>query len=181
MSLTLIQHYELTSAQSSIDFTTISSEYTHLCLKASLRQTDDSSFCGLKINGGVTGLSAKIIYGNGSVDGSLNYAVAGDYNVWAYVNPSSYTANTFSSTEFTIFNYASNVAKPISINSVAENNDPIAPAIISAGLYNSSTAITSLSLVPLNSGLQASGTFTQYSSATLYGITAGSDGVTTVS
>ena len=177
----VIEHYELTSAQSSIDFTAISSGYTHLCLKASLRQTDNSSFCGLKVNGGVTGLSSRIIYGNGSVDGSLTYAVAGDYNLWGYINASSYTSNTFSSTEFIIFNYASNVAKPISIDSVAENNDAIAPAIISAGLYNSSTAITSLSLVPLNSSLQPAGTFTQYSSATLYGITAGSDGTTVVS
>ena len=55
-----------------------------------------------------------------------------------------------------------------------ENNVTEGYQQIAAGLYNSTSAVSSIEIA-------SGGSFVEYSSATLYGITAGSDGTTAVS
>jgi hypothetical protein len=92
-----------------------------------------------------------------------------------YVNANSATSNTFGNGEIYIPNYLSGTAKSFSSDSVAENNGTEGWQVIQANLWSGTDAITSIELDP------ALGTFVQYSSATLYGILAGSDGIVAVS
>jgi hypothetical protein len=94
-----------------------------------------------------------------------------------FTSPSNYTADTFGNTAIYIPNYqASGVAKSFSTDGVAENNATSASLGITAGLSEITAAITSIRIAP-----PASINWVEYSSATLYGILAGSDGIVSVS
>ena len=179
----VIQHQELASATTEISFTSIPQTFTDLYLVVSARSSGTSNnYTGLKINGVNTNQSSRFLYGSGSATGSVSLTGASDYNLIAYMSLSSDTANTFASSTFYIPNYTAAVAKSVSIDAVTENNATAANQMIMAGLWNSTAAITSLSVISVSgSSLQASGNLAQYTSATLYGVLKGSDGVTTVS
>jgi hypothetical protein len=74
------------------------------------------------------------------------------------------TANTFGSGSFYIPNYAGSTAKSVSSNSVSENNGTSAWHTLAVGLWTGTAAITAIKLYP------ESGNFSQYSTASLYGI-----------
>jgi hypothetical protein len=86
------------------------------------------------------------------------------------VTSSQATASTFGNVEIYIPNYNStSTNKSISMDSVSESNGTQAAAQLSAGLYASNTAITSITITPYNS---PTGSFVQYSTFSLYGIAA---------
>lgn len=147
----------------SIDFTSIPSTYTDLIIKLSVRDASTASYANdinIKVNGATTSLSARLLYGTGS-------AVASTTNpTWiANANANSSTASTFGNAELYFTNYAASANKSFSVDSVTENNATNALAMLAAGLYSSSTAITSIGFT-----LAGGTNFAQYSSATLYGI-----------
>ena len=173
MSMTLIEHIEVGSGGvASITFSSIPATYTDLYLAISGRNSANNITGYMAINGVATNRSFRILYGyNGTVgSGSLS-----DSETF-FVVPSSGAAGIFSSSGVYIPNYAGSNNKSYSSDSVTEWDGTFAWTTIRAGLWSSTDAITSLTLT-LGSG----GNFVQYSSATLYGITAGSDGTTTVS
>jgi hypothetical protein len=87
------------------------------------------------------------------------------------------TASTFGNFQVYIPNYTSTGAKSFSVDIVQEDNQAGAFMNIAAGLTNSTAAITTISFND-----QANiGDFVIGSSATLYGITAGSSGGVVVS
>jgi hypothetical protein len=180
MSMTLIAHTELGSAQAEINFTSIPATFTDLLIVASTRSARSGSLDGLRLrlgNGGIdTGnnYSSRFLQGfNGSVGSFTGPAdrISGMGN-----SASSATANTFGSAYIYIPNYRSNVAKSVSLDSVSETNGTEAGQLISAGLWNSTSVVTNIRLFN-----DIGSNFAQYSSATLYGITAGSDETTVVS
>lgn len=180
-AMTLIQHIELGSAQSSIVFSNIPQTYTDLFLEFSTRSTAGTVSGRFYLNGDTTmsNYYTRILYGAGSGGGSnLANASTGDHNgVAGWLNqPSSYTANTFGSTSMYLANYRGNQYKSISTDSINENNAAQAFHLIGASIWNNTAAITTIELLDA-----LGGNMVQYSSATLYGITAGSDGITTVS
>jgi len=171
----LIEHYEVPSGGvSSITFSAIAATFTDLVLVGSLRV--DTGFVGadtnLAINGSSTGFSGRALFGTGTTTGS--FAITTQILAQT-TGASTGTANTFSN--FTLYfpNYRSSVAKSFSLDTVTENNGSEAYQIIQAGLWSGTDPITSLAISPL------SGSFLQYSSLSLYGILAGSDGVVSVS
>jgi hypothetical protein len=180
----VIEHQELASSQTSIVFNSIPQTFTDLFVLFSLRNdrsTDGaSSYAGITINGNYTNLSQRLLQGNGSATASFSYT-SGTYPLWVYIPGSGYTASTFQNGSIYIPNYAGSTVKSISVDSVTENNATTAFQTIHNGLYNSSTAITSLGFISLNSDLAAAGNLVQFSSATLYGITKGSSNGVTVS
>ena len=183
MSYTLISTVTLTSNQASISFNSIPATFDDLVIVMSGRSDGTANFlCGLQFNGASTNQSARILFGNGSSASSFSYTASGDYNIFGYMSDSGQTASTFGSISFYIPNYRSSVAKSVSTDSVNENNATLVRMAISAGLWNSTSAITSLTLVPVSSStLAASGNFASASSASLYGITRGSSGGVVVS
>lgn len=172
MSMTFIAQTELSSAQNTVEFTSIPSTFTDLLLVISLRSTFAAVVTdgNMTFNGTSANLTGRLLYGDGSSRGSASYTAI---RFW---HPgSSATSNTFNNMQVYIPNYASSNAKSVSIDSVSENNGTTSWQAIFAGLWNDSTAINRVSFSDIN------GNFTQYSSATLYGVTAGSSGGVTVS
>jgi len=160
----------------SIDFTSIPGTYTDLMIVLSGRSNATDVSGGqsvrMRFNGTTTTYTSRILYGNGS--SAASYSPAG----WAgQVVPSNYTANVFSNCSIYIPNYAGSTAKSWSVDSVSENNATTDYLEIIAGLWNGTSAITSIALT-IESG---SASFQQYSSATLYGVTKGSLAGVTVS
>lgn len=169
MTMQLVQRVELTGTQTSITFNSIPQDATDLLVLVSARNattTDDEML--IYPNGSSANLSHRLLRGSGSS------AVSASVSRF-YISQSGYTANTFSSGSIYIPNYAGTTAKSMSIESANENNATEAYMGIQATLWNSTAAITSLTLQVLG-GTLAIGT-----SATLYKITKGSDGTTTVS
>ena len=174
----IIQHQELASAQASITFSSIPQTFTDLYLVCSLRYSGSFGIANVtfRLNGSSSSIySERMLYtSSGSVLSASTSNI--DRFDFSYAPGATNTASTFSSNQFYIPNYTSSVAKSVSSEvSVESNGTPYFEAIV-AGLFNSSSAITSLTLTA-----QENSTFAQYSSATLYGILKGSDGIVTVS
>ena len=167
----VIQHYELASAASSIEFTSIPDTYTDLYVLFTDRNASVNDVASyLKFNASTSGYSVRRLIGTGSTASSQSYSE----RIAGFSENANFTANTFSNTALYIPNYTSSNQKSWSSDSVTENNGYSYAGII-AGLWTGTDAISTLTLSPNG------GSFAQYSSATLYGITAGSDGTTTVS
>ena len=149
---------------SSIDFTSIPSTYTDLCLKVSGRSTTSAgavwNYFELRPNGSTSSGSFRQLYGTGSAAASG----FGSINFGGYANDSSATTSTFGNSETYICNYAGSTNKSWSNDSVTENNATGALTNFSASLWSNTSAITSLTLV------LGTGNWAQYSTAVLYGI-----------
>jgi hypothetical protein len=146
---------------SSIDFTSIPSTYTDLVVKYSLRSSTTDQSALIRFNGTSSGYSEKSLYGTGSAAASYGQTASSiEVN---YATTSTQTASTFANGEMYIPNYAGSTNKSVSIDDVQENNATAAFAILNAGLLSNTAAITSITLT-------AGTTFTQYSTATLYGV-----------
>ena len=149
---------------SSIDFTSIPSTFTDLCLKYSLRTTATAASNGYygtySFNTLTTNISQKAIYGTGSSASSTSSA-----SILSFMTDASdYTTSTFSNGELYIPNYASSNNKSMSQDAVSENNATAVYTFMYAGLWAASAAINAIGFTP------AGGTFVQYSTASLYGI-----------
>jgi hypothetical protein len=146
---------------SSIAFSSIPSTYTDLCLKISARNTDPaagSPAMYIGFNSSTSSFSNRYLYGNGAS------ATSGTGTTGAsIIDGGSNTTSTFASTEIYIPNYTSSNYKSYSIDNVQENNATTAYAVLYAGLWSNTAAITSIQLT-------GDANFAQYSTATLYGI-----------
>jgi hypothetical protein len=161
---------------SSIDFTSIPSTYTDLCLKLSLRGNAASGGGGqfhnqsvtVKVNSSSTNYSVKslfALYDSGGYQTLFGTGTSIDFTI----NNNGGTSNTFASSELYFTNYASSSNKSILIDSVEENNISTSNLYswwlqILGALWSDTSAITSISITP------NAGSFVQYSTATLYGI-----------
>ena len=173
----VIEHADLPSGSGAgITFTSISGDYTDLLIVLSGRSTKASTTdnVALTFNSSSANYSSRLLYAeNGGTPAS---ATGGSSNItFLYASGNTATSNTFGNASIYIANYSGSNAKSISIDTMTENNSGFVIHGITAGLWNDSNAITSITLDPVG------GDFAQYSSATLFGITAGSDGTTTVS
>lgn len=170
-----MQHIETVTVGSGgvagIVFDSIPQTFTDLVVKFSITTTraSISDWIYFKINDSATAPTGRILYGTGS-------SAASDSSPDLFVSGTSVTANTFANSEVYFPNYTSSANKSFSGDSVYENNATGATQTILAGLWSQTAAITKLELYSANSA-----TIEEFSSASLYGITAGSDGVTTVS
>jgi hypothetical protein len=178
MSMKLIEHLETdVSGRAAFEFLNIPQDYTDLVLKLS----------GRSVSFGIAGnflrpnnISANqteinIIGDSGSTSSTTrSYISAG-----GICGASNTTANTFSSVSVYMQNYSSSLHKTfVSESAVENNNGAIGTAynVLYASTWADTAAIQSI-YITISSG----DTFAQHSSATLYGIKAGSDGITAVS
>lgn len=157
-----------------IEFTSIPQSYTDLKLVFSLRGSNAVTFAGLNmaINNSTADMTTRYVYGSGS---SASSGTLGGSGFMHDVNGSSSTSNTFCNVEYYFPNYTSAAVKTFSQDVVNENNATAAYMMSQAGLWNQTAAITTLKLTP------STGTWLQYSSASLYGILKGSLAGVTIS
>lgn len=164
----LIASQTLGSSAASVTFSAIPGTYTDLLAVLSVRmdtnigpsnQFDTDLY--LRPNGSTTNLSSRVLYGNGSFVGSGSPST-----IRGSITLPRATSNTFASNEFYIPNYAGSTNKSVSVTAVNEsNNANDVYAQLTAGLWSSTAAITSLEFVPYT------GSFVSGSSFYLYGIT----------
>jgi len=150
---------------SSVTFSSIpQTGYTDLVLKMSVRtnraSTDD--LLNFNFNGVSTNQSSRWLQGNGSTASSGTY---GSNLYLAWVDAASNTASTFGNAEMYITNYTSANFKSISTDGVLENNGTTAIAGLTAGLWSSTAAITSIAITSVFSA-----NFVQGSTFYLYGV-----------
>ena len=144
-----------------IEFTSIPQTYTDLKLVVSLRTNNaGAEAVMIEFNGSSANLSGRRIYGDGGSAASDTLT-----NIRFAVNTAADTASVFSNGEFYIPNYTSANNKSVSVDGVNETNGTNAVQSLVAGLWSNTAAITSIKLLGNNSG-----SFVQYSTATLYGI-----------
>ena len=174
MSMTLISTVTVGAGSTSarLDFNSIPQTATDLLLVWSLRLSGTGSDgnpwtqSGIKLNNIDFASSGRQLLGNGSsasTDGNLYPGFATDTNA---------TSSTYSSGQVYIPNYALTAAKSGSVDVVTENNATASLQVIQSSFLSTTTAVSSMSLVPIT------GLYDQYSSASLYSITKGSGGAT---
>ena len=142
--------------------------YTDLVLVSSARN-DSSNVAGeqrIEFNGSSSNLSVRALYGTGNAgSGSYSSTVIPAYN-----NGGTSLANTFGSETYYIPNYTSSNFKSVSSESVFENNAAQASQYLVAGLWSSTSAITSITLTTSNNSSGAAANFVQGSTFYLYGV-----------
>jgi hypothetical protein len=150
---------------SSVTFNSIpQTGYSDLVIKASIRTlyAGASEFVSVYPNGSGSNGTRRALFGTGSAAGSENAA-----NIrFDYFSGNTTTANTFGSGEIYIPNYTSSNFKSFSMEGVAETNATAVAMAMTAGLWSSTAAITSLQFVPGN------GNFMQFTTFSLYGVSA---------
>jgi hypothetical protein len=136
--------------------------YTDLVVKYSLRNASNNTTLQVTFNndGTRTNYSYKQFYGSGSAS-----VLDGQSDIfWGQIDPSSYTASTFSNGEIYIPNYLSANKKSVTSDAVLENNAQAATASLLVGLWQGTAAINQISFSCYI------GSFAQYSTFYLYGV-----------
>jgi hypothetical protein len=153
---------------STIDFSSIPSTYTDLCLKMSLRTNRAGTFdyVTLSFNGSAADFSLKTLQGDGQGGSAASYN-RGTFgvNFIGRSDGATATASTFGNGEMYIPNYAGSRNKSSSIDMVNEDNAATAYTNLTAGLWAQTTAINQLTITN-----GTGNSYVQYSTATLYGI-----------
>lgn len=148
----------------SIDFTSIPSTYTDLCLKLFARTNRALEVDGIAIrfnNDLTTGnYTGKRLYGTGAAAASDSSASA-----MPFMTAANATASTFGSAEIYVPNYLSSVAKSASIDGAGETNATTTYMGLGAFLWSGTSAINRLTIYP-----EVGTLIVQYSTAYLYGV-----------
>ena len=173
----LIESKTLTTAQASIEFTSIPSTFTDLVFFVSGRSSRAANGDGLltRFNNDTSSVySVRSLRG----DGASVVSVTGATNALsrAELPAGTSTSNTFSNMSFYIPNYTSSANKSVSIDSVMETNATNLEMMITAGLWSNTSAITTITLTS-----ETGNNFVTGSIVSLYGILKGSDGIVTTS
>jgi hypothetical protein len=151
LTYVLISSTVLSTATSTVTFSSIPSTYTDLVVKISARGSRAAVVDNIVVryNADSSAIySSTFMTGAGSTTGS--FTSSGDtsfpYNT---SNGNTTTANTFGSTEIYIPNYLSTISKPISTISLSETDsatDNFLRAL--ANLFRNTSAITSMTFTP---------------------------------
>lgn len=162
----LISSVSLSSAASSITFSSIPATYTDLKILLSLRASTaaGNSNCFINLNGTFgTSYAQRRLYGTGAAAGSDAQTSYPWIEMSSVIPNATTTANTFANAEIYIPNYRSSINKSLSVDFVGENNAATAYAYLTAGLFSSSSAITTIVI-------DGTDNFVEHSTAYLYGI-----------
>lgn len=161
----LIEQKELTSTTASITFSSIPSTYKDLLLYISSRNNDIYNEVHFRFNGSsASTYSGRNLYGNGSSPISSSSSSISSLQNVTVQSVSGQTANTFGNIQLYIPNYLTGNYKSIGGDGVQENSGSSAQAMIGAGLWADTAAITSIQAFP------SVGSFVANSNFYLYGI-----------
>lgn len=172
MSWTLIESQTLGASAASVTLGsggTIPQTYKTLKLVTSLRinSAGTAGNAVLTVNGSTSSYSERLLYGNGSAANSAS--ASGSSIGWTNLaTGNNGSSNTFGNAETTFPNYTSSAYKPISSDSVNENNSSAANdanQYLDAALWSNTAAVTSITLTA-----PGGSNFMQYSTFTLYGL-----------
>jgi hypothetical protein len=161
----LIEAKTLGTTTASVTFSSIPATYTDLLLKISSRNNDIYNEIHFRFNGDTgSNYSGRNLYGNGSIAQSSSSSSISSLQNLTVQSVSTQTASTFGNVELYIPNYTSSNHKSVSADGVQENNATSAQAMLGAGLWANTAAITSIQAFP------SIGSFVTNSTFYLYGI-----------
>lgn len=163
---------------SEILFSSIPSTFTDLYLVCSLRSAratigDDIVFRFNGDTGANYGWRALLGTGSSTTSSANGAATVGYFGI---CSASSSTSSTFGNQSLYIPNYTASTAKSASVDAVSEHNGTESYQFLTANRWSGTDPINTIRVFS-----DTGNNFVQYSSASLYGITAGSDGIVTVS
>ena len=150
----------------SIAFTSIPGTYTDLKILFTARNSRSLSVgqdFTVRFNGTTTSVTARMLQGEGG-GSAASYSTADSQGVSTSDNAG---VKIFGNYEIYIPNYTSTNYKAFSVDSVSENNATSAFNQLTAGLWSSTAAITSVTIIP-----SSPNSWMEFSSGTLYGIKA---------
>jgi len=175
----LLERTELNASVASVTFSNIpQSGYTDLKIVISAR-CDTTGYYGggyqqaiyARFNSSATSYSNRWLQAEGSStvnSGTGGYFTSGtSYAPVGTIDPSDWTANTFSNIELYIPNYTSSNNKSYSVDGVAENNGTFGSEIMIAGLWSNTAAINTIAFSLPNGNFTANSTFSLYGIAAL--------------
>lgn len=144
------------------------SGYTDLVIRVSARcdRAQTATLNLIRFNGDSgSNYSLRTIVGDGSTASSAS--ATNTTQMWDYGLPAATsTASTFGNSEIYIPNYTGSTQKSVSVDGVSENNATSANAGLVANLWQSTAAITSITITANSSN------YVQHSTFSLYGIAA---------
>jgi hypothetical protein len=159
---------------SAVTFNNIPQTFTDLKVLTSMRDgRGDAGFSNvnLRFNADTSSVYSNIsIAGTGGATSSGTFGTQTAFFYNLYCNGAISTANTFSNNEITIPNYTNSSFKQVLIDSIVASNETVANShllVVNAGLFRSTTPISSITFTAQYGVLQ------QHSTFTLYGITKG--------
>lgn len=164
MTYNLIAANTLSSSAASVTFSSISSIYTDLVLKMSLR--NDASFyvssAIIKYNSSTSTYSYTTFYGTGSSTAAStdSGSYAGVYV--SGVNGDTATSNAFSNHEIYIPNYTGSANKVASLSNSNETNATAAYRVLNAALLNVTASISSLQITTNSTNFLSGSSFYLY-------------------
>ena len=151
-----------------IEFTSIPQTYDDLYIVLSGRSTGVGGEVRLSFNGTTTNYTTQYLQCNTAAGTPLTASVDSGTSLYpGELTYSTMTADTFGSTTIYITNYRKSTAKTVSVECTTENNAAQNYQYISGGVWNNNAAISTIRIANSGSYLYA-----QYTTATLYGITA---------
>lgn len=145
------------------DFTSIPNTFTDLVVKLSARTDDTGTYGYAYIGFNGTAYDSAIRYLQGSGSGVNSASESTGYI--GIVDANGATANTFSSNEVYIPNYAGSTNKSFSVDSTEEHNATTSYMQLMAGLWSNTAAINRITIKTAGANK-----FVQYSSCYLYGV-----------
>lgn len=146
---------------SSVTFTSIPQSYTDLKIVASLRNNTGADYISVSFNGSTSTFTSRYLTGFGS--SGVSSGSRTDSLISGTAVPSDWTSSTFSNFELYIPNYTGSTNKSWSSDTTLEYNNSYNAQQLVAGLWSTTSAITSITLT----GTSA---FAQHSTAYLYGV-----------
>ncbi len=161
----LISTNVLTSATSSVTFSSIVSTYKHLQIRTTYRRADAGTMLAmLTFNGSGTGYAWHRLYGSGTTVSSDNST--GTTQILTFGGPSSNdTSGIFMPSIYDVLDYAStSKTKTVRALTGTEMNSTADVVCLSSGLWNNTSAVSSLTIASL------AGNFAIGSRFSLYGI-----------
>ena len=165
-SYKFISNYTASGTVANITFSSIPQTYTDLLLVFAGRfsLSAQAQIVRLQFNDSSSGYSFKYLEAYGAGISAGNTFGGGAYIYGGYVNGTNATSSVFTSNTIYIPNYTSSYNKSVNIEATAESQSVTGYTNSIGGLWSNTAAITSLTLTP------DTGSFTQYSTAHLYGI-----------
>lgn len=146
----LIASNTLGSTTNTVTFSSIPNTYTDLILKYSARTNDTNTNDNtviMTVNGSSSTIySITVLRGNGAATISFASSDTTSFNTITNINGTGATADTFSSVEIYIPSYTASANKPLSFDNAQETNATTAYRLTGAGLFRSTSAISSISL-----------------------------------
>jgi len=163
----LIDSVVLGSDTATVTFSSIPGTFDDLYFQLSIRGSNTSYNSGQTVNvefrpnGSTSNRSSRVLYAGGTNIGSLTYATGIYLDMTP--NSSSWTANTFTSGDLYIPNYAGATNKSMSGITVSENNNASSGKTWAiSGLWNDTSAITSFTFVSSVNSFLTGSSFYRY-------------------